>query len=106
MKSADLEAKGEERVAAEAWHDHLLRNRSVLVDLLQGQLRSQLHKALCDYSVLFRSIHSYLGTTNLNTRGPWTLPLSLFLSLSLLPCFSGARSAMDGSSRLGNVFSS
>ena len=49
VKSADLEAKGEERVAAEAWHDHLLRNRSVLVDLLQGQLRSALTCSVCGH---------------------------------------------------------
>jgi ubiquitin carboxyl-terminal hydrolase 8 len=47
-KGVDLEARGEERVAAEAWHDHLLRNRSVLVDLFQGQLRSQLRCPKCN----------------------------------------------------------
>lgn len=48
MQGVDLEARGEERVAAEAWHDHLLRNRSVLVDLFQGQLRSQLRCPKCN----------------------------------------------------------
>merc|ERR1719221_2091301 len=43
-----LSRKGEERYAAEAWHDHLRRHRSVLVDLCQGQLRSQVRCCECD----------------------------------------------------------
>lgn len=43
----DVSCKGEERFAAEAWHDHLRRHRSVLVDLCQGQLRSQVRCCEC-----------------------------------------------------------
>eukprot|EP00415_Alexandrium_ostenfeldii_P000250 UN0250 len=37
----------EERYAAEAWKNHLHRNRSVIVDLFQGQVRSQLRCQRC-----------------------------------------------------------
>jgi len=43
----DISRRGEERFAAEAWRDHLLRHRSVLVDLCQGQLRSQVRCCEC-----------------------------------------------------------
>lgn len=46
----DLSRKGEERYAAEAWHDHLLWHRSMLVDLCQGQLRSEVRCIECDYA--------------------------------------------------------
>jgi len=41
--------KGEEYVAALTWMRHLLRHKSFLVDLFQGQIRSQLTCALCGY---------------------------------------------------------
>jgi len=41
--------KGEEYVAALTWMHHLLRHKSVLVDLFQGQLRSRLTCAECGY---------------------------------------------------------
>lgn len=47
LAEEDLSRKGEERYAAEAWHDHLRRHRSVLVDLCQGQLRSQVRCCEC-----------------------------------------------------------
>lgn len=36
-----------ERFAAEAWQEHLKQNRSIVVDLFQGQLRSRLHCPIC-----------------------------------------------------------
>lgn len=45
-----MSKKGEERYAAQAWHDHLRRHRSVLVDLCQGQLRSTLKCRECGCS--------------------------------------------------------
>jgi len=45
-----LSRKGEERYAAEAWRDHLHRHRSVVVDLCQGQLRSQVRCCECGCS--------------------------------------------------------
>eukprot|EP00931_Biecheleriopsis_adriatica_P060895 TRINITY_DN36583_c0_g1_i1.p1 TRINITY_DN36583_c0_g1~~TRINITY_DN36583_c0_g1_i1.p1 ORF type:complete len:724 (-),score=147.73 TRINITY_DN36583_c0_g1_i1:26-2116(-) len=43
-----------ERCAAEAWQEHLKKNRSVIVDLFQGQLRSQLRCPQCHaFSVTF-----------------------------------------------------
>lgn len=47
LAEEELSRKGEERFAAEAWHDHLRRHRSVLVDLCQGQLRSQVRCCEC-----------------------------------------------------------
>lgn len=46
----EMSKKGEERYAAQAWHDHLRRHRSVLVDLCQGQLRSTLKCRECGCS--------------------------------------------------------
>lgn len=39
--------KPEERLAAEAWYSHLLWHRSLVVDLCQGQLRSQVKCSKC-----------------------------------------------------------
>jgi len=47
LAEEELTRRGEERFAAEAWHDHLRRHRSVLVDLCQGQLRSQVRCCEC-----------------------------------------------------------
>lgn len=47
LAEEDLACKGEERFAAEAWHDHLRWHRSFLVDLCQGQLRSQVRCCEC-----------------------------------------------------------
>jgi len=47
VDGALLEERGQERYAAEAWMDHLRLNRSVVVDLFQGQLRSQLRCSEC-----------------------------------------------------------
>jgi len=41
------EDKGEEYVAAMAWMTHLARHKSILVDLFQGQLRSQVTCTAC-----------------------------------------------------------
>lgn len=47
LDEEDVSRRGEERFAAEAWHDHLRCHRSVLVDLCQGQLRSQVRCCEC-----------------------------------------------------------
>eukprot|EP00747_Dinoflagellata_sp_TGD_P138729 gnl/TRDRNA2_/TRDRNA2_175820_c8_seq1.p1 gnl/TRDRNA2_/TRDRNA2_175820_c8~~gnl/TRDRNA2_/TRDRNA2_175820_c8_seq1.p1 ORF type:complete len:641 (+),score=96.84 gnl/TRDRNA2_/TRDRNA2_175820_c8_seq1:251-1924(+) len=47
LAEEDLAKKGEERYAAEAWHAHLRRHRSFLVDTCQGQLRSQVRCKEC-----------------------------------------------------------
>lgn len=41
--------KGEEYVAALSWMHHLLRHKSVLVDIFQGQLRSRLTCCVCGH---------------------------------------------------------
>ncbi len=48
------EEEDEEITARKAWKGYLLRNRSIIVDLFQGQLRSQLRCLYCGYvSVTF-----------------------------------------------------
>jgi len=47
INGEQLTEKGEERYAAEAWKQHLQSDRSVIVDLFQGQLRSQLRCPEC-----------------------------------------------------------
>eukprot|EP00927_Polykrikos_kofoidii_P024821 TRINITY_DN22463_c0_g1_i1.p1 TRINITY_DN22463_c0_g1~~TRINITY_DN22463_c0_g1_i1.p1 ORF type:complete len:1153 (+),score=213.90 TRINITY_DN22463_c0_g1_i1:74-3460(+) len=47
LAEEDMSRCGEERFAAQAWHDHLRRHRSMLVDLCQGQLRSQVKCCEC-----------------------------------------------------------
>eukprot|EP00927_Polykrikos_kofoidii_P048177 TRINITY_DN42397_c0_g1_i1.p1 TRINITY_DN42397_c0_g1~~TRINITY_DN42397_c0_g1_i1.p1 ORF type:complete len:757 (+),score=96.88 TRINITY_DN42397_c0_g1_i1:82-2271(+) len=44
-----VDKMAQERFAAQAWRSHLLRNRSVVVDLFQGQLRSQLRCPQCGF---------------------------------------------------------
>jgi ubiquitin carboxyl-terminal hydrolase 6/32 len=45
----DSNGRPDEEVAAEAWDNHLKRNMSVVVDLFQGQLRSQVVCKACTY---------------------------------------------------------
>lgn len=45
--NSELQSKPEERLAAEAWYSHLLWHRSLVVDLCQGQLRSQVKCCEC-----------------------------------------------------------
>jgi ubiquitin carboxyl-terminal hydrolase 8 len=51
--------KPHEIAAAEAWRNHLLRNKSIIVDLFQGQTRSTLACSTCQYqSVKFEPFMS------------------------------------------------
>ncbi|CEL94762.1 unnamed protein product [Vitrella brassicaformis CCMP3155] len=48
------EGKREEKLAAEAWSRHLRRNKSYLVDILQGQLRSVVQCNTChDFNIRY-----------------------------------------------------
>jgi len=59
---ADMEAKhGEEYVAAMHWKKYLLRNKSFLVDICQGQLRSVLTCTECGYSSKTYDPYLYLS---------------------------------------------
>lgn len=44
-----IEEKGEERAAAECWNLYLQRDKSIIVDIFQGQLRSQITCRQCRY---------------------------------------------------------
>lgn len=45
----DSDGRPDEEVAHEAWDNHLKRNQSVVVDLFQGQLKSQVRCLECGY---------------------------------------------------------
>jgi ubiquitin C-terminal hydrolase len=45
----DSDGKSQEDVAVEAWKAYLLRNRSIIVDIFQGQLRNVLSCFVCKY---------------------------------------------------------
>jgi ubiquitin C-terminal hydrolase len=47
-ESKDPSAKAEEE-AMEAWKNHLMKNKSVIVDLFQGQLKSTLECQVCHF---------------------------------------------------------
>ena len=53
--------ESDERQAAKAWAQHLKRNSSVIVDLFQGQLKSTLKCALCDYQSVTFDTFMYLS---------------------------------------------
>lgn len=46
----DSDGRPDETVAAESWHGYLRRNKSVVVDLFQGQLKSTVMCRSCSYS--------------------------------------------------------
>ena len=50
VEDPEGDGRPEEVVAAEAWKCYLLRNKSIVVDLFQGQLRSTLTCCECNYS--------------------------------------------------------
>ncbi|KNC50517.1 ubiquitin carboxyl-terminal hydrolase [Thecamonas trahens ATCC 50062] len=52
--------ESEEALAARAWHGYLLRNKSIVVDLLQGQLRSQVSCGKCGFASVTFDPFQYL----------------------------------------------
>lgn len=49
VERKDSDGRADCVVAREAWEGHLLRNRSIIVDLFQGQLKSTMRCKACDY---------------------------------------------------------
>jgi ubiquitin carboxyl-terminal hydrolase 8 len=49
VEDPECDGRPEEIVAAESWKGYLLRNKSIVVDLFQGQLRSSLTCGECGY---------------------------------------------------------
>ncbi|XP_078729944.1 ubiquitin carboxyl-terminal hydrolase 32 isoform X2 [Lampetra fluviatilis] len=45
----DSDGRPDHEVATEAWENHLLRNKSIVVDLFHGQLKSQVRCKMCDH---------------------------------------------------------
>ncbi|CAK0871117.1 unnamed protein product [Prorocentrum cordatum] len=97
----DVARKGEERFAAEAWRDHLVRHRSVLVDLCQGQLRSQLRCTECGLTsvtfdpFLFLSLPLPPGLTR-GQKEPIEAPRAL-------PARNASRARTAGSARAASA---
>ena len=50
VERKDSEGRPDTVVAEEHWHNHVARNRSVMVDLFHGQLRSQLRCSECGHT--------------------------------------------------------
>ena len=50
VEDIECDGRSEELVAVESWKNYLLRNKSVIVDLFQGQLRSTLTCCSCQYT--------------------------------------------------------
>jgi|EP00505_MAST-04D_sp_SCG-Rhode-Island_P000699 ubiquitin carboxyl-terminal hydrolase 8 len=63
----------EELVAAESWRNYLLRNKSIVVDLFQGQLRSKLTCTKCLYSRIKFDPFMYLSVPVPKTHEALTL---------------------------------
>ncbi|XP_071486831.1 ubiquitin carboxyl-terminal hydrolase 32-like [Diadema antillarum] len=45
----DSDGRPDEEVSTEAWENHLIRNKSIIVDLFQGQLKSQVRCKTCGH---------------------------------------------------------
>ena len=50
VERKDSDGRPDEIVAAEHWDNHCKRNRSIIVDLFQGQIRSQLRCLQCQHT--------------------------------------------------------
>ncbi|XP_065831123.1 ubiquitin carboxyl-terminal hydrolase 32-like isoform X2 [Oscarella lobularis] len=57
----DSNGRPDSLVAAEAWDNHLKRNKSVVVDLFQGQLRSEVVCKVCGYESVRFDPFSFLS---------------------------------------------
>jgi len=70
--TTDVEDDGkrsQEAVAAESWHNYLQRNKSIVVDLFQGQLRSTLTCSRCNTKRVKFDPFQYLSLPLPPTRG-------------------------------------
>jgi len=79
-RMAQLEReKGEEYVAALTWMKHLMRHKSVLVDLFQGQLRSRLTCGTCGHQSKTFDPYLYIALPVHNDMGSLQDALNHFL---------------------------
>ena len=67
----DVESDGtkDEEAAAQSWRGYLLRNRSIIVDLSQGQLRSTLRCLTCNSKSVKFETFMYLSVPIVRKRG-------------------------------------
>jgi ubiquitin C-terminal hydrolase len=77
VEEIDSDGKNEEDVAVEFWKVYLLRNRSVIVDIFQGQLRNSLTCMHCRYTSLTFDPFMYM-----------TLPIPRSEQIHINQCFS------------------
>ncbi|XP_070572719.1 ubiquitin carboxyl-terminal hydrolase 32-like isoform X2 [Ptychodera flava] len=57
----DSDGRPDEEVAEEAWENHMVRNRSIIVDLFHGQLRSQVRCTACGHESVRFDPFTYLS---------------------------------------------
>jgi ubiquitin carboxyl-terminal hydrolase 6/32 len=83
LKESD--GRPDEEVAQEAWENHLRRNRSVIVDLFQGQLKSTVKCPDCGKISITFDPFMYLSLPLVQEQNIWLeVSPSPSLSLSLL----------------------
>ena len=73
VEDPEGDGRPEEVVAAESWKGYLLRNKSIVVDLFQGQLRSTLTCCECQYQRVKFDPFMYLSLPIPAGRGDFTL---------------------------------
>ncbi|UYV60649.1 SUPT6H [Cordylochernes scorpioides] len=61
VKLKDSDGRPDKEVAQEAWENHLLRNRSIIVDLFHGQLQSTVRCEVCGHASVRFDPFNYLS---------------------------------------------
>ncbi|XP_016852445.2 ubiquitin carboxyl-terminal hydrolase 32 isoform X1 [Anolis carolinensis] len=97
----DSDGRPDWEVAAEAWENHLRRNRSIVVDLFHGQLRSQVKCKTCGHiSVRFDPFNflslplpmdSYMHIEIIVTKLDGTTPVRYGLRLNMDEKYTGLK---------------
>ncbi|XP_034995924.2 ubiquitin carboxyl-terminal hydrolase 32 isoform X2 [Zootoca vivipara] len=97
----DSDGRPDWEVAAEAWENHLRRNRSIVVDLFHGQLRSQVKCKTCGHiSVRFDPFNflslplpmdSYMHVEIIVTKLDGTTPIRYGLRLNMDEKYTGLK---------------
>lgn len=77
IEDSDDESKDEVFLANKQWSNYLLRNRSIIVDLAQGQLRSTLVCHTCQHKSVKFDPYMYLSLPVLDTRDKTSLLSSI-----------------------------
>jgi ubiquitin C-terminal hydrolase len=74
----DSEGRPDETVAAESWYHYLKTNKSVVVDLFQGQLKSMVKCSCCGYNNVKFDPFMYLSLPMTDGEGEVTIFAQFF----------------------------